>query len=45
MSKTYIMKSHESHFYMALPLFLLSFGGLIIGFLTKDLIIGLGMNF
>jgi NADH-ubiquinone oxidoreductase chain 5 len=40
--KTYLMNSHESKFEMALPLFVLSIGGLIVGFLTKDLIIGLG---
>jgi hypothetical protein len=36
------MNTHESNFPMALPLFILSCGGLVIGFLSKDLIIGLG---
>lgn len=40
--KKYLMNTHESSFPMALPLFILSCGGLVIGLLSKDLIIGLG---
>ena len=35
---------HESDGNMAISLFLLSVGGLIIGYISKDLVIGLGIN-
>ena len=44
MPKKYIMNSHESSFIMSFPLFLLSFGGLIIGYVSKDLFVGIGIN-
>ena len=44
MPKKYIMKSHESDFVMSLPLFLLSIGGIIIGYISKDLFVGIGIN-
>jgi len=36
---------HEAPFAMALPLFLLSIGSIFIGFITKDMMIGLGTDF
>lgn len=45
MPKKYFMNIHESSFLMAFPLFLLSIGGLLIGYLSKDLFIGTGVNF
>nr|YP_009541964.1 NADH dehydrogenase subunit 5 [Synarthrophyton chejuense]AYR06634.1 NADH dehydrogenase subunit 5 [Synarthrophyton chejuense] len=36
---------HESSFFMVLPLILLAFGSIFIGFLTKDFFIGLGTDF
>jgi NADH-ubiquinone oxidoreductase chain 5 len=37
--------SHESGNFMNTPLILLSIGGFVIGFLSKDLFIGLGTSF
>ena len=37
--------AHESPWPMTLPLFLLSFGSLFIGYLTKDMFIGMGSDF
>ena len=36
---------HESPFKMALPLFLLSFASIFIGYLSRDMFIGLGTDF
>lgn len=36
---------HDSPILMALPLMILAFGSIFIGYLTKDMIIGLGTNF
>ena len=36
---------HEAPFAMALPLFILSIGSIFIGFVTKDMMIGLGTDF
>jgi NADH:ubiquinone oxidoreductase subunit 5 (subunit L)/multisubunit Na+/H+ antiporter MnhA subunit len=36
---------HEAPFAMALPLFILSIGSIFIGFVTKDMMIGLGSDF
>jgi NADH:ubiquinone oxidoreductase subunit 5 (subunit L)/multisubunit Na+/H+ antiporter MnhA subunit len=44
MPKKYILNSHESNIVMSLPLFLLSIGGLFIGYLSKDIFIGVGIN-
>ena len=38
-------KAHDAPVLMALPLLVLSFGSLFIGYLTKELIIGLGTSF
>jgi len=36
---------HEAPFAMALPLFILSIGSIFIGFITRDMMIGLGTDF
>jgi hypothetical protein len=38
------MSCHESNFIMGLPLFILSISGLVVGYLSKDIIIGIGIN-
>jgi NADH-ubiquinone oxidoreductase chain 5 len=35
---------HESDFFISLPLFVLSICSIFIGYLTKDMFIGLGTN-
>jgi len=40
-----IINAHESGFKMSLPLFILSFLSIFIGYLSKDLFIGLGNSF
>lgn len=42
--KKSFMNCHESGFIMGLPLFVLSVSGLIVGYLSKDIIIGIGIN-
>lgn len=42
--KVYAHLGHEASFAMSLPLVVLSFGAIFIGFLTKDLFIGLGTD-
>ena len=37
--------AHDAPWMMALPLLLLSFGSIFIGYLTRDMIIGVGTNF
>lgn len=37
--------AHESNFIMLLPLFILSVGSIFIGYITKDMFLGLGTNF
>jgi NADH:ubiquinone oxidoreductase subunit 5 (subunit L)/multisubunit Na+/H+ antiporter MnhA subunit len=37
--------AHESPFAMRFPLFILSFGAIFVGYLAKDLAIGLGTDF
>jgi proton-translocating NADH-quinone oxidoreductase chain L len=37
--------AHESPFAMSFPLFILSFGAIFIGYLSRDIIIGLGTDF
>lgn len=39
------VKAHEPVFYMLIPLFILGFGSIFIGYITKDMFIGLGTNF
>ena len=40
-----IINSHEAHFPMFLPLFLLGFLSIFVGFLTKEIFIGFGTDF
>jgi NADH-ubiquinone oxidoreductase chain 5 len=40
-----LLKAHESSIFMCIPLFILALGSLFIGFITKDMFIGLGSNF
>nr|AXF36250.1 NADH dehydrogenase subunit 5 [Gracilariopsis tenuifrons] len=44
-TRNIILKSHEPSLYMLLPLIILGFGSIFVGYLTKDLFIGLGTNF
>nr|YP_009511909.1 NADH dehydrogenase subunit 5 [Gracilariopsis longissima]AXI97836.1 NADH dehydrogenase subunit 5 [Gracilariopsis longissima]UAD89938.1 NADH dehydrogenase subunit 5 [Gracilariopsis longissima] len=44
-SRNIILNSHEPSLYMLLPLIILGFGSIFVGYLTKDLFIGLGTNF
>lgn len=37
--------AHDAPLAMALPLFILSFGAIFLGYVTKDLAIGLGTTF
>eukprot|EP00003_Mantamonas_plastica_P007285 TRINITY_DN16102_c0_g1_i1.p1 TRINITY_DN16102_c0_g1~~TRINITY_DN16102_c0_g1_i1.p1 ORF type:complete len:681 (+),score=-417.05 TRINITY_DN16102_c0_g1_i1:1170-3212(+) len=43
--KQYIEHVHEAPLVMAIPLIILAFGSIFIGYLTKDMIIGLGTTF
>jgi NADH-ubiquinone oxidoreductase chain 5 len=43
--KEFIKTAHEPSLYMILPLILLAFGSIFIGYITKDMFIGLGTNF
>ena len=43
--KKLILSIHESPFRMSFPLFLLAFGSMFIGYLSKDMFIGLGNSF
>jgi proton-translocating NADH-quinone oxidoreductase chain L len=43
--KNVIGHSHEAPLVMGIPLIVLSFGSIFLGFLTKDMIIGLGTDF
>ena len=42
---TTFKKAHEPVFFMLIPLFVLGFGSIFIGYLTRDMFIGLGTNF
>jgi proton-translocating NADH-quinone oxidoreductase chain L len=42
--KLYVSSAHEAPFTMAFPLFVLSFGAIFIGYMTKDFMIGLGTD-
>lgn len=37
--------AHEPVFFMLIPLFILGFGSIFIGYITRDMFIGLGTNF
>lgn len=39
------IKAHEPVFFMLIPLFILAFGSIFIGYITKDMFIGLGTDF
>ena len=43
--KQSIAHAHDAPFIMALPLILLAFGSIFVGYLGKDMMIGLGTNF
>ncbi len=43
--KETVLHSHDSFFKMSLPLFILSIGGFTIGYLTRDMFLGAGVNF
>ncbi|RYX81881.1 NADH-quinone oxidoreductase subunit L, partial [bacterium] len=43
--KSSLKKTHDAPFIMALPLILLAFGSIFVGYLGKDMMIGLGTNF
>jgi len=43
--KTYLNHSHEPSLFMTIPLILLALGSIFIGYITKDMFIGLGTNF
>jgi NADH-ubiquinone oxidoreductase chain 5 len=45
MSQSDFTHSHESNIFITLPLILLGFSSIFIGYLTKDLFIGLGSSF
>jgi len=44
-SRTVIEHAHEVPLAMGIPLIVLSFGSIFLGFLTKDMVIGLGTDF
>ena len=44
-SRKVILGVHEAPFAMAFPLFILAIGSIFIGFVTKDMMIGLGTDF
>ena len=43
--KSSLRKTHDAPFVMALPLILLAIGSIFVGYLGKDMMIGLGTNF
>nr|YP_004222736.1 NADH dehydrogenase subunit 5 [Glaucocystis nostochinearum]ADW83108.1 NADH dehydrogenase subunit 5 [Glaucocystis nostochinearum] len=43
--KNAYQNADDSHFWIALPLSLLAFGSIFIGYLSKDMMLGLGTNF
>jgi proton-translocating NADH-quinone oxidoreductase chain L len=43
--KPTLSRAHDANFLLAFPLFLLAFGSIFIGYLTKDMMVGLGSNF
>lgn len=43
--KNIIFNSHESSIFMCIPLFILSLGSIFIGYITKDMFLGLGSSF
>jgi NADH:ubiquinone oxidoreductase subunit 5 (subunit L)/multisubunit Na+/H+ antiporter MnhA subunit len=43
--RTIVEGAHDAPFVMAFPLFVLSFGAIFLGYVTKDLAIGLGTVF
>jgi len=43
--KNSLKSTHDAPFVMALPLILLAFGSIFVGYLGKDMMIGLGTNF
>jgi NADH-ubiquinone oxidoreductase chain 5 len=43
--KSFIQHSHEANIFMLIPLIILAFGSIFIGYITRDMFIGLGTNF
>ena len=43
--KNFVLNAHEPNICMSIPLIVLAFGSLFVGYLTKDMIIGLGSGF
>ena len=43
--KTYVVNAHDAPIVMAIPLIILAFGSIFVGFLTKDMFIGMGTDF
>ena len=43
--KIVVNRAHESNFLILIPLIILCLGSIFIGYLTKDLIVGVGSNF
>jgi NADH-ubiquinone oxidoreductase chain 5 len=43
--KVFLKHTHDAPFLMALPLIILAFGSIFVGFLAKDMMIGLGTPF
>jgi NADH-ubiquinone oxidoreductase chain 5 len=43
--KNFVVHAHEPQARMSIPLIILAFGSLFVGYLTKDMIIGLGSGF
>jgi NADH-ubiquinone oxidoreductase chain 5 len=44
-AKNYVLHAHEPQARMSIPLIILAVGSLFVGYLTKDMIIGLGSGF
>jgi len=43
--KQYVLNAHDASAIAAIPLILLAIGSMFIGYLTKDMIIGIGSSF
>jgi NADH-ubiquinone oxidoreductase chain 5 len=43
--KQSVLHAHEPNIFISIPLIFLAIGSIFIGYLTKDMIIGLGSSF
>jgi NADH-ubiquinone oxidoreductase chain 5 len=43
--KSYVLNAHEAPIRIAIPLIILAFGSIFVGYVTRDMIIGLGTTF